>query len=166
MNWEAIGAVGEIIGALAVVATLAYLARQLHVQNQANDVAAFEGIIEGFNEVNAIFANDKAKYRLLMTGMQHPDQLDDDEAGQFSFMLRLFTNMFLKAHRAYARGALPEAYWQSFASQAAIMLNTPGGKIFVDDHSDVFVEFFDAIEPFRGHGEAVLSFSMGREHLG
>ncbi len=30
MNWEAIGAVGEIFGALAVVATLFYLTRQNH----------------------------------------------------------------------------------------------------------------------------------------
>ena len=29
MNWEAIGAVGEILGALAVVGTLAYLATQV-----------------------------------------------------------------------------------------------------------------------------------------
>ena len=30
MNWDAIGAIGEIIGAAAVVATLFYLARQIN----------------------------------------------------------------------------------------------------------------------------------------
>ena len=34
MNWDAIGAVGETIGALAVLVTLVYLALQLRVQNQ------------------------------------------------------------------------------------------------------------------------------------
>jgi hypothetical protein len=29
MNWEAIGAIGEILGAVAVVATLGYLATQI-----------------------------------------------------------------------------------------------------------------------------------------
>ncbi len=29
MNWDAIGAIGEILGALAVIATLAYLATQV-----------------------------------------------------------------------------------------------------------------------------------------
>jgi hypothetical protein len=29
MNWEAIGAVGELIGSLAVLVTLVYLARQI-----------------------------------------------------------------------------------------------------------------------------------------
>ena len=33
MNWEAMGAVGEIVGALAVLATLYYLAIQIKTQN-------------------------------------------------------------------------------------------------------------------------------------
>jgi hypothetical protein len=36
MNWEAIGAVGEIVGAIAVIATLAYLAIQ--VRQNTNSV--------------------------------------------------------------------------------------------------------------------------------
>ena len=35
MNWEAIGAIGEIMGALAVVLTLAYLATQVRYAKQA-----------------------------------------------------------------------------------------------------------------------------------
>ena len=38
MNWDAIGAVGEILGALAVVMTLAYLARQVkYAKAEATD---------------------------------------------------------------------------------------------------------------------------------
>lgn len=33
MNWDAIGAVGEIVGALAVVISLVYLASQIRIQN-------------------------------------------------------------------------------------------------------------------------------------
>jgi flagellar biogenesis protein FliO len=32
MNWEAIGAVGKIFGAIAVIATLIYLAKQIRQQ--------------------------------------------------------------------------------------------------------------------------------------
>jgi hypothetical protein len=35
MNWEALGAIGEIVGALAVVLTLAYLATQVRYAKQA-----------------------------------------------------------------------------------------------------------------------------------
>ena len=33
MNWEALGAVGEIIGAIAILATLYYLAKQIKIQH-------------------------------------------------------------------------------------------------------------------------------------
>ena len=39
MNWEAIGAIGEIVGAAAVVGTLAYLAMQIR-QNTRSDYAS------------------------------------------------------------------------------------------------------------------------------
>ena len=39
MNWDAIGAIGELLGALAVVITLGYLALQIrHARNAAGDV--------------------------------------------------------------------------------------------------------------------------------
>ena len=37
MNWDAIGAVGEVIGALAVVATLFYLVIQVRQSRQATE---------------------------------------------------------------------------------------------------------------------------------
>jgi hypothetical protein len=43
LNWEAIGAIGEIVGAAAVVATLAYLAIQTR---QSNKIARSNTILE------------------------------------------------------------------------------------------------------------------------
>ena len=41
MNWEAIGTVGEIVGAFAVVASLAYLAVQIRTQVRQQKKAAW-----------------------------------------------------------------------------------------------------------------------------
>ena len=41
MNWDAIGAVGEIIGAAAVVATLAYLALQVRASTKESEANHF-----------------------------------------------------------------------------------------------------------------------------
>jgi len=35
MDWNAVGAVGEVAGAIGVILTLAYLARQMHVNTMA-----------------------------------------------------------------------------------------------------------------------------------
>ena len=43
MNWEAIGAIGEISGALAVVLTLLYLARQISESRKATIAQIYQG---------------------------------------------------------------------------------------------------------------------------
>jgi len=42
MHWEAIGAIGEVVGAAAVVATLIYLARQVRQSNAVAAAQAFQ----------------------------------------------------------------------------------------------------------------------------
>ena len=44
MNWEAIGSIGEIVGAIAVVVTLAYLAAQTRLNMRALRASAYEDI--------------------------------------------------------------------------------------------------------------------------
>lgn len=47
MNWEAIGALGEVLGGIAVIATLLYLASQTRHARIAVESAANLGTIEG-----------------------------------------------------------------------------------------------------------------------
>ena len=49
MNWEAAGAIGEIIGAIAVVATLTYLAVQIRTSRIGAASAATYSAMEGFS---------------------------------------------------------------------------------------------------------------------
>ncbi len=46
MNWEAIGAIGEVVGAIAVIATLLYLAIQIRQNTKAVKGATLNAITE------------------------------------------------------------------------------------------------------------------------
>ena len=94
MNWDAIGAMGEILGAAAVVLTLFYLARQVRTQNRASEIDAYEGIMNEFNEMNRLIASDKALYRLFIDGMNRPDALDDDQAGRVLLLVPMLRQHF------------------------------------------------------------------------
>ena len=152
---------GEIVGAIAVVATLAYLARQINIQNRAHESETFEGFMDGINATNARMVEDRENLRLLLTGMHHPDSLDGHEARLFSMLFRLYVNDFMKVHRAYERGAMPPEMWRDFAKQFAAMTETPGGRIFFDGHADVFSEFISAIREHHTD-EVVLDLTFGR----
>ena len=44
MNWDALGAIGEVVGAIAVVATLAYLAVQIRQNNKLSQTTAVQTV--------------------------------------------------------------------------------------------------------------------------
>jgi hypothetical protein len=68
VNWDAIGAVGELLGALAVVITLAYLANQVRyakaAANDANRLARATGVRE---MVRTMASNDALSQSLART---------------------------------------------------------------------------------------------------
>ena len=54
MNWGAIGAVGEIIGALAVFLTLVYLAIQIRQNTKSVQASAVDASISKVNDVRNV----------------------------------------------------------------------------------------------------------------
>ena len=56
MNWEAIGAIGELVGAVGVIATLAYLAVQIRQNSQAVRSSTRSDIAKTQMEINFILA--------------------------------------------------------------------------------------------------------------
>jgi len=68
MDWTAIGAVGEVVGAIVVIVSVAYLARQLR---HANNIARFNSSAEiqaRFNEINNHLLADEFSRHTLEAG--------------------------------------------------------------------------------------------------
>jgi hypothetical protein len=62
MNWDALGAMGELFGALAVVLTLGYLAVQIRQNSDGMKVAAKLDIEKNFNEYTSYAKSDQALF--------------------------------------------------------------------------------------------------------
>ena len=61
MNWDAIGAIGEVVGAIAVFATLFYLARQIRYSSEAQDRANQLAQAESVTSSNALIMDTWAE---------------------------------------------------------------------------------------------------------
>ena len=59
MNWEAIGAVGEVGGAIAVVATLAYLAAQIRHSSESTLASTQFAIQAEYNRMHEVLVQDR-----------------------------------------------------------------------------------------------------------
>jgi hypothetical protein len=75
MNWEAISAVGRLVGAVAVLVTLIYLAVQIRQNTAAVATATCESTMIGFNDINVVVASHPLLASLLDRGRQSPESL-------------------------------------------------------------------------------------------
>ena len=162
MNWEAAGAIGEIIGATAVIGTLLYLGLQIRQQNLAQQLQVKESILEGFNRANEHLATNPDLGALFVKGLHDPDILTDSESAQFSFLLRLYVNQYQKMYSLFSNGSLSRQEWENFAAQGAWMLNKPGGKRWLDGHRSTFSEFTNELLNCS-YDDTSIDFTMGRE---
>jgi len=73
MNWEAIGAIGDFVGALAVIITLAYLAVQVrHAKDAAADTNRLERS-KGVRDIMLATALDRNFVETLTKGLKLSD---------------------------------------------------------------------------------------------
>jgi hypothetical protein len=105
MNWEAIGAVGEIIGAAAVVATLGYLAFQTR---QSNKLARSEAFLKLFAENRAhrnALAHDRELSEIMMKGLSG-EKLSEIERFRFQARTDASLSLFENVHSQFEAGII------------------------------------------------------------
>lgn len=87
MNWDAIGAVGEILGAIAVVATLIYLAKQTTENSRAVKASSAREVTLAEAQWHGELARDPELKRILSISMKIPmHDYNDDEWSEFRLL--------------------------------------------------------------------------------
>ena len=88
--WEAIGAIGEIVGALAVVVTLVYLSFQLRHNTYATRASTAQALEDSINNGNLLLAGDPVLAKIYRAGKYGDwDALTDDEKFSRSYVAPL-----------------------------------------------------------------------------
>jgi hypothetical protein len=87
MNWDAIGAVGEIIGAVAVVVSLVYLASQLRQANEIARQSAYRDFQAAFDDTNSKANSDPELHKLWREALYERKPISDMERERIAFML-------------------------------------------------------------------------------
>ena len=87
MSWDAIGAIGELIGALAVVMTLVYLAIQTRENTRAVRHATARGILEDANDWRYRIIESAEVSEFFRTGLRDPETLSPNDKYRFRMML-------------------------------------------------------------------------------
>ena len=106
MNWEALGAIADIIGSLGVIVTLGYLAVQIRQNTSSVRGAAYQSIIESVASANDLLASNPQLSGVFRTGQEGTPELSEDEKRTFHHLMNSVVRRFENVHLQDSRGLL------------------------------------------------------------
>ncbi|MEP0203616.1 MAG: hypothetical protein ABJ084_05140 [Halioglobus sp.] len=123
MNWDAIGATAEALGAIAVFLSLIYLAIQTKNNTRALRSAAFHQVRDSFADVSLALCQDPSLTRLVTRAMENDPELAKEEIAQFEFFLTTFVRRGESAYFQSTEGALQMEAWNGIREGISIVLS-------------------------------------------
>jgi hypothetical protein len=128
VTFEQLGGLGEFIGALAVLGSLVYVARQIQENSRSTRHAAMQTAMLAAQNVMSLPVRDRELARVIRVGLGTPDDLTEDEFEQFRYwlflVLRVHEDMFVR-HKA---GVIDDETWGARARTVSFVFATPGGR--------------------------------------
>ena len=125
MNWEAMGAIGELLGAAAVVATLLYVARQLREQGRALTTTVRDSAFQQIQEWNYQIMADPKLGHLFQRGAatENWDGFSPEEQSRlmhaFFSLFKVFENIYVHTVEGSASPEIWERNRQIFLAYAS-----------------------------------------------
>jgi hypothetical protein len=116
MNWDAAGAIGEIVGAAAVVISLIYLAAQIRTQNAEARLAAVREISVGFRNALTTFTHGDLG-ELFARANEDYDSLTNGELIRLISALYPMFRVWEEAYIQFERGRLEPRIWEPITRQ-------------------------------------------------
>lgn len=116
MNWDAIAAVGDIIGAIAVVISLVYLAVQIRISNKATQQAVSQELMETAWQTLSQLSTNPTLAKLWVKGSAN-EKLTLPESVQYRTFLLQLLNLWERTYRLSEEGN-PDHWLQK--SQSAV----------------------------------------------
>jgi hypothetical protein len=115
MSLEDLGNVGEFVAAVAVIASLVYLAVQIRQNTKALKASTHQSLIDSTLSYQALTLENPEVARIRLAGNRSFSELTEEDQYRFraamEMMFRLFENAFVQ----HGRGTLDDEGWHRYA---------------------------------------------------
>ena len=128
MDIMELGAIGEMIGGVAVVATLGYLAIQIRQNTKSTRFLATQSLVAGQAESNFLMASHDDLAAIIQDVVMNGDldRLEPHAQMRFSsFMIGIYGQVDFAYHQ-YLGGQLDESVWKRWDYELPVFLSQPG----------------------------------------
>lgn len=142
MNWDAIGAISELIGAAGVIITLIYLAIQIRNNTRAVRLDTAHNIMEEIRDLYSLMAEHGDLANLINRAATDYDSVQGQDKVRWYALNMNFIRSLENGHIQWQEGALDERVWYGMKQQSADYTRLPGFHDFWKNRKHWFSEEF------------------------
>jgi hypothetical protein len=132
VNWDAVGALAELAGALGVILTLGYLAVQIRQNSKLLSASVADSSRDAYNELGRILGTSTDAARVYTVGIGDPSSLSPEETTQFHSLCHLAVNA---VHQRFRTGS-------DVASDLQLVMAQVGYRQYWEHRSNAYPEDF------------------------
>ncbi len=128
MTLENLGNIGELVGAVGVIASLLYLASQIRQSTSLSRVQARESVVDSWHGWHHPLAENAELASIWTRGLSAFDSLSPEEQTRFVAQLAPFVAHFEKTLKYHESGLVDRDLFEAIEANLAGFLLSPGGK--------------------------------------
>ena len=125
MNWDAVGALGEIVGASGVIASLFYVGYQIRQNTIHSRAYTQRDILTEITGDHLVSGDKSALYRRALSNFS---MLGEDEKLEASSILMTLINRFEATLRLHSTGLVDDSLFKAHRAWVLAHILSPGGK--------------------------------------
>ncbi len=126
MNWEAVAAIGEIVGAAGVMGSLVFVGWQLLQNTHALRTATSISHMEIYSSLSIHIAENRETASLWLSGLADLSTLDDVDRVRFISLMSAAFRYYETSYVQHSKGNLDDELWDNIEKQLRDMTTTPG----------------------------------------
>jgi hypothetical protein len=150
IDWEAMSAISQIIGSIAVVLSVLYLAIQVHQGTRVAKLAAQDAATTALRDVTRPLAENAELARIWRLGLEDLQALPAEEQARFFHSTYQFLKAFETIHFHHCYGLMDDQVWRGWCGLLQHYIAAPGidhyWRLRGDLFSTRFQSFVNALE--------------------
>ena len=141
---QLLGNFGEFFGAIAVVATLGYLAVQVRQNTRSVQAATYQEFSESYGDFRTLLVKDERLGALFSKGLRSRSELPASERFQFDGLMMNFTRAAELNFYHEIKGLVDETFYSGWREEAVVIWRMPGAQEWWSENKRFFNADFRA----------------------
>lgn len=150
MNWEAVGAIGEVVSAIGVIFTLVYLAIQIRQNSAVVRSSTRQAISTNQAEIGFRLAENPELLALVLQLTSIPSVPQDQVRAQF--FLRGLMRTYENQYHQYQDGTFDESVWYGYLNSMSQTFASPVTREFWAGYRALYSADFAAFVDLKFFG--------------